>query len=415
MFNSLRSRDPDPPNYSDLERNTIPQLQKILLDFNVIPPATSNREELIRLIKLRLTPRRTPNRQMFQRFGDESTLLEDYNNDDNFNVSQDQYDDLPILTEQHSEQVVNNDNDNVNTNRMDISSQNDDFSIPFTPNDFNVDNFADDSAETIPKASSDFHEISKNIESSRKRIIDQERTSRQPVSSSCHHQKRSTPSFLGISHPKSMPNKLFPTHSVTTSRLNHTVKNNLSCCSTWISNLLLILFIILLILLLLPIPEIPEYASICPQHGHCNYIKQGNLTVAVLVNCETNYVKLDEARLHICAPNDELQKYKETLHIASFIANYDGACLGKPVSLNVPDLARKMPNADLNLLISDFDFYTVYESGKYRSLKPDYLPICVPERFGGINPERIGVFIVSIFIIIVMGIGFIYLFKPLFN
>jgi hypothetical protein len=60
MSRSLRSRQEETPDWTDLGRNTIPMLLQICADFNITPPDGATRWDLIRLIQARQSPQRSP-------------------------------------------------------------------------------------------------------------------------------------------------------------------------------------------------------------------------------------------------------------------------------------------------------------------------------------------------------------------
>lgn len=59
MNKSLRSFQEEAPNWSELDRNTLPQLHQILRELGSVPPANADRTKLLNLIRYRLSPKRT--------------------------------------------------------------------------------------------------------------------------------------------------------------------------------------------------------------------------------------------------------------------------------------------------------------------------------------------------------------------
>ena len=58
MNKSLRSIQEEAPNWTELDRNTLPQLHQILRELGEVPPPNANRAKLLNLIRYRLSPRR---------------------------------------------------------------------------------------------------------------------------------------------------------------------------------------------------------------------------------------------------------------------------------------------------------------------------------------------------------------------
>ena len=128
----------------------------------------------------------------------------------------------------------------------------------------------------------------------------------------------------------------------------------------------------------MPIKNEQNYLNNCPKNGICDSIVEGNKTKNILNYCYDNYVKLENGLIQICAPNysPRLNEYLETLEAASYISKMNGDCFFQHKKIDLKNIIDMFPNADLPLLQSDEDFHTVLINDEFRSLLPQYNPIC---------------------------------------
>ncbi|OHS94379.1 hypothetical protein TRFO_39443 [Tritrichomonas foetus] len=423
MINSLRSRTQHPPQWMDLERNTISQLHHILIELGAVPPQGADRDELIRLIKLRLTPRRAQNRSLLQRNND-SDVSSDSNdnrmNSDEINPENDQLDEL-------------SENDALPTNDMTNDFDSPSFpSIEAPADDEFVNSMESESAALTPIHSSEAPYVSKLFplnslnddnddndddehdgpavpqKPSQVKVINNARPVRRHIIS-----PTAPKASQNSSNSNNFTSHVITSNSATTSTLTSNVNKNISKKSVTVNisepsrkvifsqpkkassikknytniGITLLLFSGLLFFLVLLITPGTEF--ICPKHAKC--IDQE------IVHCDAGFIKVGEK---ICAPTDQQKVYQSTLEAALYIARIDGDCISHQEPVTLDQIKNKFPKADTKLLLNDADFMVRLEEGNIlRSTNPSYAFVCKIFNKGDQHPALSGLMIIITFCI----------------
>lgn len=129
---------------------------------------------------------------------------------------------------------------------------------------------------------------------------------------------------------------------------------------------------------MIPIQNEQNYLNKCPKHGVCDSIIEGNKTIMNLNYCNDNHLKLENGLIQICAPRNhsKFKKYINTLKAASYISKMNGKCFFQHKKIDINHIMDLFPKADVLLLQSDEDFHTVLINDEFRSLLPQYNPMC---------------------------------------
>lgn len=428
MLNSTRKRDSNPPNYIDLERNSIPQLQIILSELGVVPPSTNDRDELIQLIKLKTTPRKQQRRKMYQKstIDDDSPVESNFSGNDDFNVSNDQYDDAPSPNES-----IDNSQNNADLNGKDENAPSaesmladDELSNSAFDADSSIATPQRPSSKLFPSREHPPKIESENEDNQVRNAPDESDTygwgstseseslgwgSSSRSSSRSHSPVRR----FHFSPPKQTP----PSNRRKENKTNyndsnkkrvHRNKHQQESKSTDFSiKWLLLIFLLLLllfffILALIPLPGESKYLPHCPNHGFCNEKREGNTTRYILYQCEPNYKKITSGLIQICAPTEStsFDNYKYTLDAAAYVSQADGDCFFNHEKIDVEHVKKIHPKAIMSLLTTDNDFLTVLieSDNKLKSRIPDYESTCRAFRACDNNQLLTGLVVILAFI-----------------
>lgn len=440
MINSLRKRDSNPPNYSELERNTIPQLQKILYELKVVPPATTDRDELIRLIKLKITPRRAKNRKMYQRpeSDSESSTEDESEENDNFNVSKDQFDDAPIqieTTDNQQNSDLNLPGKDENIPSAESMMADDEFSNSAFDAESSIVSPQRDSQPRLPTklfpskpnfTRENVDDGDKNDETNNEKADEQLRNNSYQISYSNSDVEWSSGTGWSSSNALSpgsgwgssserqspqrrtsvSPSKPGRKHNHQNSKPIRRQKVNSSNDNIFSTKLLLYLLLLFLLFLLLfflllaliPLPGENRYLTHCPKHATCNEKQEGNITMYTIKTCDANYVKMQEDVIQVCAPKDQMNTYRDTLKAASYISHTNGDCFFNSEYIDIEHIRKRYSHVEERLLL-DPDFYTVKERNNFfRSLIIQYEPTCRAFHACDDSPAFTGLIIILCFI-----------------
>lgn len=407
MITSLRKRDSNPPNYTDLERNSIPQLQKILLELNVVPPSTSDRDELIQLIKLKTTPRKSQKRKMYQKavIDNDSSAENNFSGNEDFNVSNDQYDDLP--------------NDNIEDSQNNFELNGRDETAPYTESmlaDDELSNSTFDaessittpqrpssklfpSKEQVPSIEDDYDHDTDTYDYDKQysQAFSQSDSfgwgSSEPSSRSHSPTRR-----MRITPPKQIKtnvqkNEISPSKSHTNTHTHSYIHSNgkhfpkkkssrrkkskFALIKMLLFLFLLFLLIFFLLLTFIPLPGESKYLPHCPKHGNCVTKVENNTKRYNLYQCDQNYEKITNGLIQICAPLDsQNNEYKSTLEAAAYVSRAKGDCFFNYDKIDIEQIKKLYPQANPALLTNDEDFLTILEDNELKSLLPQYEPTC---------------------------------------
>lgn len=427
MLNSTRKRETNPPNYGDLERNSIPQLLQILSVLGVVPPSTSDRDELIQLIKLKITPRKSQRRKMYQKAAvdDDSPVNNNFTGSNDFNVSNDQYDEIPNT----------NENNDISQNNNDLIQNDESASFGDSIFDNELSNsafYADSSSFASKRPSSKL--FPSNDQSKADNEDDLSQYQSQPdrndsfgwgsssesdsngwgSSSSGTNSRSSSPQLrIRIKPPKQKtPTNISNSHVSTSPSKSNTEKyvyrkkhQEESFLSQIPLKWLLIVFFLLLLLYffllaLIPLPDESKYLPNCPKEGHCNHKREGNETRYHLYRCNDNYEPLTNGLIQICAPIGDpiFNEYKSTLDAAAYISKANGDCFFNNEKIDLQYIQKNFPQANPKLLITDEDFLTELNGDEFKSLLPNYESTCRAFRACDNSPILTGFIVLLAFI-----------------
>ena len=327
-MNSLRNKNQFPPYWSDLERNSIPQLHQILEELGVVPPEYADRDELIRLIRIRLTPRRQRENLLMQRDSDEfdPPTKNGDNQKDEFAVESDKVDEYVQIENDNDDFALTNNNYEYNDND---EIDNGYFPQPepvLTPIESNNE-FKEASSKLFPSS-----DKARNENNTRKeKPSENARKENKRYHGNVTRRTKNNEKEVNIKHQSPKPK------SFKAPRLN---KSQTNANFRMVGILFLIVSFVLLAVISL-LGNKNEFT--CPSHAKCDDHK--------ILQCENGYSKVHS----LCAPADRVHEYEKTFEAAKYVYNANA-------NVQIDAISKQFPEANLTLLLDDPNFMVKLEN-----------------------------------------------------
>lgn len=356
MNKSLRSSQEDPPNWLELEKNSLSQLKRIISELSVVPPKNVTREILISMIQHRLHPVKSKNKN-------NGIIQREVNdvNDKGINLH-DHIEGLEEEEEEVNEEGINL-HDHIERLREEEGSDisNDDIQLPhsFDDKSLNLDIsesngfLKDDDNLTINNESNQTTYISDGI-------ILQEEVSQPHKYSTCNESF----SYFSNTPPSKSPVFKEPVSNHSSSSKTKIVNNKKSNSIGFFNEFKFGIMVFLIGIYLshfLFMEEIEE--TYCPKNAICKNNK---------IICKNGFVLITNH----CFPKENISLYYNTLTASRYISLNDGKCIGKKSFIKSEVIMKKFPKASIPLMLSNKEF-NIYQSKEFlRSSKPKKLNYC---------------------------------------